>query len=110
MAHATLPPQMTWLVALALLLWLVAHNLPATLLFLFPGLMRSRETDDDGSLDPATVPAMERVDTHLRPLGFARLGAIEVCQPLSRCMPELVYGAPSLATFADINARGGSLN
>ncbi len=104
-----MPPQMTLLVALALAFWLVAHNLPAALLFAFPRLMRSRETDDDGSLDPANLTAMERIDTDLRELGFVKLGAIEVCPPLARCLPELVYGAPALATFADINGRGGSL-
>jgi len=101
---------MTLLVALALAFWLVAHNLPAVLLFVFPRLLRSRETDDDGSLDPADLPAMERIDADLRGLGFVKLGAIEVCPPLSRCLPELVYGAPALATFADINGRGGSLH
>src|SRR5581483_102222 len=104
-----LSPQLTLLVALALALWLVGHNLPAALLFVFPQWMRSRETDDDGSPDPAVEPAMERIDAELRELGFARLGAIEVCPPLSRCLPELVYGAPSLSTFADIDARGGAI-
>src|ERR1700733_3328314 len=110
MAPTTIPPQITLLVALALAFWLVAHNLPAALLFLFPRLMRTSETDDDGSLDPARTPSMERVDAELRELGFVKLGAIEVCPPLSRCQADLVYGAPALATFADINARGGSLH
>ena len=110
MSHASIPPYMIWLAAMAVLLWLVGHNLPAALLFVFPGLMRSRETDDDGSLDPAAVPAMERVDADLRGLGFVKLGAIEVCPPLSRCRPDVVYGAPALATFADVNGREGSIN
>ena len=109
MSQWTLPPQFTLLVALALLFWVVAHNLPAALLFLFPRLMRSRETDDDGSLDPDNTPSMERVHADLRELGFVKLGAIEVCPPLSPCLPDLVYGAPALATFADLNGRGGSL-
>jgi hypothetical protein len=109
LAHWTIPPQYTLLVALALLFWVVAHNLPAALLFGFPSLMRSRETDDDGSLDPANMPSMERVDADLRELGFVKLGAIEVCPPASRALPDLVYGAPALATFVDLNGRGGSL-
>jgi hypothetical protein len=90
-------------------LWLAARNLPAALLLAFPRLMRVRETDDDGSLDAAVEPSMERVDEALRSLGFVKLGAIELCPPLSRTLPELVYGAPALHTFADLNARGGSL-
>jgi hypothetical protein len=110
MPATTLPPQITLLVALALAFWLVAHNLPAALLFVFPKLMRTSETDDDGSLDPAHTPSMERIDADLRELGFVKLGAIEVCPPLSRCLADLVYGAPGLTTFADVNARGGSLH
>jgi hypothetical protein len=89
--------------------WLFFKNLPAALLCLHPGLQGARETDDDGSLDPGTEPAMERVERGMAQLGFTRLGAIQVRPPLSKGWSELVYAAPALRTFADVGVRGGAL-
>jgi len=98
------------LLALAVATWLFFSNLPGALLFIWPGWMRARETDDDGSLDPETEPAMERVDSALRDLGFSKLGAIQVSPPFSRGWAELCYAAKDLLTFADVDARGGALH
>jgi len=98
------------LLALAVAIWLFFKNLPGALLCVWPGWMRARETDDDGSLDPETEPAMARVDQELRELGFSRVGAIQVSPPLSRGWAELCYAAKDLLTFADIDARGGALH
>ncbi len=98
--------------------WFLFRNLPQGLLFFFPGLLRARETDDDGSLDPARWPAMEHVERALGALGFARAGAIEVRPPLSAPVADLVYSnapasgllqAPALHAFADVGARGGAI-
>jgi hypothetical protein len=98
------------LLALAVATWLFFKNLPGALLCIWPGFMRARETDDDGSLDPETEPAMARVDQGLRELGFTKVGAIQVSPPLSRGWAELCYAAKDLLTFADIDARAGALH
>jgi len=98
------------LIGLALATWLFFKNLPGALLCIWPGWMRARETDDDGSLSPETEPAMERVDRDLRELGFTKVGAIQVSPPFSQGWAELCYAAKDLLTFADIDARGGALH
>ena len=98
------------LLALAVAIWFFFKNLPGALLFIWPGWMRARETDDDGSLDPDSEPAMARVDSDLRELGFTKVGAIQVSPPLSLGWAELCYAAKDLFTFADIDARGGALH
>jgi hypothetical protein len=101
--------QLRPFVVIGAALFLLGRNLPAALLALFPALWRVRETDDDGSLDPETQPATEKVVSDLRAVGFDKLGAIEVRPPLSRSQASLVYGASELHTFADLDAHGGSL-
>ncbi len=98
------------LLALAVAIWLFFRNLPGALLCIWPGFMRARETDDDGSLDAESEPAMARVDHGLRDLGFTKVGAIQVSPPFSRGWAELCYAAQDLMTFADIDARGGALH
>ncbi len=102
---------MPWqiLIAAAVALWLFGKNLPQALLFLFPGLLRARETEDDGSLDPAREPAMERVVRGLGELGFSKIGAIEARPPLSRGFAEQCWAAPALGTFADVSVREGEV-
>lgn len=95
---------------MAIALWLVARNASGALLCLLPWLQKARETSDDGSLDPENEPAMERFDAGLRALGFAKLGAIELCAPLAPPRARLIYGAPALNTFADLEAPSGSLH
>ncbi len=97
------------LIAAAAAAWFLFRYLPSALLFLAPGLLRTRETEDDGSLDPAREPAMERVHQGLSDLGFTRVGAIQVSPPLSQGWAELVYAAPDLRTFADVDVRGGAV-
>jgi hypothetical protein len=98
-----------WLLGLAFATWLFFKNLPAALLCVNPGLQRARETDDDGSLTPETVPAMERVQRGLAQLGFTKVGAIQIRPPVSGGWCELVYAAPALHAFADVGVHGGAL-
>ncbi len=95
--------------AAAVAVFILFRNLPAALTFLWPGLLRARETDDDGSLDPEREPAMERVDKALTELGFGKIGAIEVRPPLSSGWADLVYAAPTLHAFADVGVRAGAV-
>jgi hypothetical protein len=95
--------------AAAVAVFILFRNLPAALTFLWPGLLRARETDDDGSLDPEREPAMERVDKALTALGFGKIGAIEVRPPLSSGWADLVYAAPALHAFADVGVRAGAM-
>ncbi|HUB10160.1 MAG TPA: hypothetical protein VMB50_24365 [Myxococcales bacterium] len=97
------------LIAAAAAAWFLFRYLPSALLFVWPGLLRTRETSDDGSLDPEREPAMERVHKGLTELGFARVGAIQVSPPLSAGWAELVYAAPAQRAFADVDARGGAI-
>lgn len=97
------------LIAGAAALWFLFRYLPQALLFLAPSLLRTRETSDDGSLDPDREPAMERVHKGLTELGFEKVGAIQVSPPLSAGWAELVYAAPSLHAFADVDARGAAI-
>jgi hypothetical protein len=95
--------------AAAFAIWILFRNLPAALTFLWPGLLRAQETDDDGSLDPEREPAMERVDKELRELGFGKIGAIQVRPPLSSGWADLVFAAPALRAFADVGVRAGAV-
>ncbi|MHB8416614.1 MAG: hypothetical protein ACYDCL_00960 [Myxococcales bacterium] len=97
------------LIAGAFAAYFLFRYLPSALLFVWPGLLRTRETEDDGSLDPGREPAMERVHAGLVELGFARAGAIQVSPPLSAGWAELVYAAPALHAFADVDVRGGAV-
>ncbi len=103
---------MRWqiLLAGAAAAWFLFRSLPAALLFVSPGLLRSRETDDDGSLDPAREPAMERVARALAELGFEKIGAIEVRPPLSAPSADLVWASTGKRAFADVAARGGRIS
>ena len=107
------------LLAGAVAVWLFFRNLPGALLCLWPGLLRARETDDDGSLDPAREPAMERIDGGLRALGFEKVGALSIRPPLSAGWAILVYATPGApgpsaskgeGAFADVGVREGALS
>jgi hypothetical protein len=101
--------ELKLLIAIAAALWLVGRNLPAALLALLPSLWNARETEDDGSLNPETEPATEKIVVDLQKLGFAKLGAVEVGSRLGRSQAALVYGAPELHTFADLDGQDGVL-
>ena len=90
--------------AAAVAVFILFRNLPAALTFLWPGLLRARETDDDGSLDPEREPAMERVDKALRELGFGKIGAIEVpvnCHYKGRLLAHIVNDSAARVIIAD---------